>query len=127
MPYVLTPARLAANRRNAKKAGRPKGGTNYSTRVRTEARRLLEGLISGKIQELFALQFKIAQMAETNPAAANSAITSLLERALGRPIAQDETVTDRPPVTIVNVYAPDTAPAVVGRVVSPPQLTGRQE
>jgi len=126
-PLVLTPQRLAANRANAKKAGRPVGRKSQSTLVREEARRQLEALITGKIGALFALQFKIAEMAETNPGAANSAIESMLERALGRPTAQEPPAEVRPPVTIVNVFAPETAPqAVTGHVV-PSQLPARRD
>jgi hypothetical protein len=101
-----------AVRENGKKGGRPRGVKSKSTLIREEARRQLDQLITGKLGELFTLQYQIAQLGISAPSAANAAIENMLDRALGRPTPREETdAVSRVPVTIVNVFADGTAPS----------------
>lgn len=105
----LTEAQLARNRA-AKPTGRPKGSKNKATLVLEAAKRRFDLAVAARVEELFALQLGIAQQGATAAGPANSAIEAMLDRAFGKASQRIETVGDTSPVTVVNVFAPNTAP-----------------
>ena len=74
------------------------------------ARRDFNLAVAEKARDLLELQLRIAAMGPDAPSAANAAIESLLDRAFGKATQHQVIDEVRPPTTIINVFAPDTAP-----------------